>query len=72
MKYWKIFGGMFFIAIGVLFFMFLLALNDPEIEGESGRITLDTYFISLIPISIGVIILLPRKKTIKINTKHPL
>jgi hypothetical protein len=61
MKFWRIvsvISGVIFIIIGVLFFLFLLALNDPEIEGESGRISLGSYFISLIPIMIGVIILI--------------
>ena len=64
MKSWKIVIGVFFIVIGVLFFAFLRMLNDPEIEGESGRVSLDTYLISLIPIAIGVVILLlPKNKS---------
>ncbi|MET3503284.1 hypothetical protein ABIC45_004921 [Mucilaginibacter rubeus] len=62
MKSLKIASGVVFIIIGVLFFIFLRMLNDPEIEGESGRIGLDTYFISLIPITIGLIILFFKKK----------
>ncbi|MGF7079243.1 putative membrane protein [Mucilaginibacter sp. UYCu711] len=37
MKSWKIVIGVFFIIIGVLFFMFLRALNDPELrENQAG------------------------------------
>jgi len=61
MKPWKVVTGTFFIIIGVLFFMFLRGLNDPEVEGESGRISLGSYSISLIPITIGIIILLFKK-----------
>jgi uncharacterized membrane protein HdeD (DUF308 family) len=60
MKSWtvvRVIVGAFFIIIGVLLFIFLRELNDPEIEGDSGRIGLDSYFISLILIIIGVIIL---------------
>jgi len=67
MKYWKIIIGVFLMIIGVLFFIFLRMLNDPEIEGESGRIELGTYFLSLIPITIGVIILLFQKNNRKPN-----
>lgn len=61
MKSLRIVAGAFFIIVGILFFMFLRALNDPEIEGESGRISLGTYAISLIPIVIGLIILFLQK-----------
>ncbi len=47
-----------FIIAGVLFFFFLRMLNDPEVEGESGRISIGTYFISLIPIAIGALVLI--------------
>jgi hypothetical protein len=60
MKSWtivRVIIGAFFIIIGVLLFIFLRELNDPEIEGDSGRIGLDSYFISFILIIIGVIIL---------------
>jgi cadmium resistance protein CadD (predicted permease) len=57
MKYLKIGIGVFFIMIGILFFVFLRMLNDPEVEGNSGRIRLSEYFISFIPIAIGLIIL---------------
>ena len=60
MKSWtvvRVIAGGFFIIIGVLLFIFLRELNDPEIEGDSGRIGLESYFISLILIIIGVIIL---------------
>lgn len=66
MKALKISVGVFFIISGVLFYIFLRELNDPEIEGDSGRISLGTYFISLIPITIGVIILFLQK-----NNKNP-
>jgi hypothetical protein len=56
-KFLKIGTGVFFIIIGILFFVFLRMLNDPEVEGNSGRIALSIYFIALIPISIGLIIL---------------
>jgi len=58
MKALKIAFGSMFIIGGVLFFIFLRMLNDPEVEGDSGRIRLGTYFISLIPVTIGVCILL--------------
>jgi hypothetical protein len=62
MRSWKVITGVFFIIIGVLFFVFLRALNDPEVEGDSGRISLGTYSMSLLPITIGVVILLFIKK----------
>ena len=46
------------IISGISVFFILLGLNDPEIEGESGRISLGTYFISLIPITIGILFLI--------------
>jgi len=59
MRFWTavlgIAGGLL-IIIGILFFLFLLALNDPDVEGDSGRVHLGAYFISLIPITIGSII----------------
>jgi len=55
-------GGVFLIVIGILFLMFLRALNDPEVEGESGRISLGTYCLSLIPITLGVVILFLQQK----------
>jgi len=61
MKALKTALGSFFIISGVLFFIFLRALNNPEIEGESGRISLGTYFLSLIPITIGILILLVKQ-----------
>ena len=67
MKYWKVIIGAFFIIIGVLFFIFLRELNDPEIEGNSGRISLGSYFISIIPITIGVVILFLQKKKLNSN-----
>jgi len=57
MKALRTAGGAFFIISGILFFIFLRELNDPEIEGDSGRISLGTYLLSLIPITIGVVIL---------------
>jgi len=57
MNYLKIAVGIFFIVSGVLFFSFLRMLNDPEIEGDSGRISLGLYFFSFVPIAIGLIIL---------------
>ena len=57
MNYLKVGVGALFIMIGVLFFVFLRMLNDPEVEGNSGRIRLSEYFISFIPIAIGLIIL---------------
>ena len=68
MKFWRIvlgIAGMLFIIIGVLLFFFLLALNDPEVEGDSGRVDVVTYFISLIPIISGGIILILLFKTKK-------
>ncbi|BAU52653.1 hypothetical protein [Mucilaginibacter gotjawali] len=65
MNSWKVFrviAGAFFIIIGVLLFVFLRELNDPEVEGDSGRIGLGSYLISLILIIIGVIILFIPKK----------
>ncbi|GEM_PF-1481418 len=70
MKSWtvvRVIAGAFFIIIGVLLFIFLRELNDPEIEGDSGRIGLDSYFISLILIIIGVIILFIPKNKINSN-----
>jgi len=64
LKALKIAIGVFFIIIGILFFIFLRELNDPEIEGDSGRIGWDTYYLCLIPTIIGVIILL-----LQINSK---
>lgn len=61
MKALKIISGWLFIISGVLLFIFLRELNDPEIEGESGRISLVTYFYALIPIIIGMTILLFQK-----------
>jgi hypothetical protein len=61
MKFWKIAVSVFFIIIGVLFFIFLRELSDPEVEGDSGRISLGSYFICLIPIIIGVTILFLQK-----------
>lgn len=49
--------GALLIISGILFFIFLRELNDPEIEGDSGRISLGTYLLSFIPIAIGVVIL---------------
>ena len=72
MKFWRIvlgITGTLFIISGVLFFFFLLALNDPEVEGESGRVSLGTYFMSLIPIIIGGIILFIQKRKIKFQTE---
>jgi len=69
MKFWKVIRvitGSCFTIIGVLLFIFLRELNDPEIEGETGRIGLDSYFISLFLIIIGVVILV-----IPINNKNP-
>ncbi|WP_374948830.1 hypothetical protein [Mucilaginibacter sp.] len=65
MKYWKVFVGAFFIIVGILFFIFLRMLNDPEIEGESGRVSLGEYSLSLIPITIGVVFLLFQKNNRK-------
>jgi ABC-type multidrug transport system permease subunit len=48
-------AGALFVIFGIIFFLFLFGLNDPEIEGDSGRISLGTYFLSLIPIAIGVL-----------------
>ena len=53
----NVIAGAFFIVIGVLLFIFLRELNDPEIEGDSGRIGLGSYLMPLILIIIGVIIL---------------
>jgi hypothetical protein len=64
LKVLKIAVGAFFIIVGILFFIFLRELNDPEIEGDSGRIGWDTYYLCLIPIIIGLIILL-----LQINSK---
>ena len=50
------------ILVGIMLFLFCLALNDPEIEGESGRISLGTYFISLIPIIIGILFFIVSSK----------
>jgi hypothetical protein len=33
-------------------------VSDPGIEGESGRTPLSTYFISLIPILLGILLLI--------------
>ncbi len=60
MKSWTVVGviaGVFFIIIGVLLFVFLRELNDPEVEGDSGRIGLESYLMPLIAAIIGVIIL---------------
>lgn len=62
MKVFKTAGGIFFIAAGVLFIIFLSELNDPEVEGESGKVEVGTYFLSLIPITFGLIILSLKKK----------
>lgn len=67
MRVLKMAAGVFFILVGVLFFIFLKGLSDPEIEGDSGRISLDTYFLSLIPITIGAIILLFQRNNKKSN-----
>jgi len=53
MKVLKIAGGLFFIICGILFFIFLRELNDPEIEGESGRIGLGEYFYRLFQSQLG-------------------
>lgn len=61
-------AGMLLISLGIIFFLFLLGISDPEIEGESGRTSLSTYFLSLIPITMGIlffIISLKIKKKIK-------
>lgn len=58
MKSGKMVAGIFFIIIGILFFIFLRMLNDPEVEGDSGRISIGEYLLCLIPITIGLIILL--------------
>ncbi|HTK21661.1 MAG TPA: hypothetical protein VL442_19225 [Mucilaginibacter sp.] len=57
MKALKVFLGIFFVIIGVLFFVFLRALNDPDIEGESGRIGFGAYLISFSITAIGLTIL---------------
>ncbi|MBB5397247.1 hypothetical protein [Mucilaginibacter sp. AK015] len=65
MRLFKIVAAWFLIAIGVLLFVLLLELNDVEIEGESGRVDLGAYFLSLIPIAIGAVILLIEKSNKK-------
>jgi len=55
--------GLILIIAGILFFIFLRMLNDPEVEGESGRISFSTYFLSLIQIIIGMIILFLKKRS---------
>ncbi len=57
MKTLKVLLGVFFIVIGVILFIFLRALNDPDVEGESGRIGFGAYLISVIIIATGFIIL---------------
>ena len=49
--------GLFLIFIGILYFIFLQMLNDPEVEGESGRVSAGSYFIAIVPIIIGLVIL---------------
>jgi hypothetical protein len=59
MKFWRTVLSIvsaLFISSGFLLFIFLLTLSDPEVEGESGRISLGTYLLSLIPITIGIIV----------------
>jgi hypothetical protein len=61
MKFWKTalaIVGALLISFGIILFICLLGLNDPEIEGESGRISLGTYFTTLIPITIGILLFL--------------
>jgi hypothetical protein len=67
MKTLKIALGVFFIICGVLWFVFLRMLNDPEIEGESGRVSLGAYFYSLIPITLGIVILSLQKSNKESN-----
>ena len=58
MKALKIGFGLFFIVCGVLWFVFLRMVNDPEIEGESGRVDSAAYSYSAISIILGLFILL--------------
>ena len=65
MKFWKpatAIAGALFIFCGIVFIIFCSAISDPEIEGESARTSLGTYFLSLIPISIGVIFFIVSSK----------
>lgn len=65
MKQFKVIVGVTFIVIGILFFIFLRELNDPEIEGDSGRIGIGSYIGSVALIIIGIIILLLPKNNSK-------
>jgi hypothetical protein len=67
MKALKMVLGLFFVISGILFFIFLRLLNDPEVEGESGRISFGLYCYALIPITIGMVILLFPKDNSKPN-----
>lgn len=49
-------AGTLLIIAGVFLFIFCYLINDPEIEGESGRTPLSAYFISLIPIVLGILL----------------
>lgn len=48
-------AGILLIILGLLFFLAISANNDPEIEGESARVSLATWFVPLIPIGIGIL-----------------
>ena len=59
MKFWAVVSvivGASLIIIGVLLFIFLRELNDPEIEGETGRIGWDSYFIPIVLMVIGAFV----------------
>jgi hypothetical protein len=57
--------GILLIITGMLLFAFCYTSSDPEIEGESGRTPLSAYFMSLIPIAVGVLLLILSHKSKK-------
>ena len=57
MKALKIAIALIFIICGILFFIFLRELNDPEVEGDSGIVPFGAYIIPVISVIIGGVIL---------------
>ena len=61
MKIWITFliiVGILLIIGGGLLFTFCYLVSDPEIEGDTGRTSLGSYLITLIPIVIGILLLI--------------
>jgi prolipoprotein diacylglyceryltransferase len=49
--------GVLLITAGVVWVCYCYSISDPEIEGETGRTSFSTYFLSVYPIALGVLLL---------------